>query len=44
MSRIESGKVTLEEQEVNLGVLVQELKISKEDIRLMKHYNMFVMV
>lgn len=24
--------------------LVQELKISKEDIRLMKHYNMFVMV
>ena len=26
MSRIESGKVTLEEQEVNLGVLVQELQ------------------
>ena len=24
--------------------LVQELKISTEDIRLMKHYNMFVMV
>lgn len=24
--------------------LVQELVISKEDIRLMKHYNMFVMV
>ena len=24
--------------------LVQELMISKEDIRLMKHYNMFVMV
>ena len=24
--------------------MVQELMISKEDIRLMKHYNMFVMV
>ena len=24
--------------------LVQELMISKEDVRLMKHYNMFVMV
>lgn len=29
---------------MSMEALVQELMISKEDIRLMKHYNMFVMV